>query len=227
MIKPLFHAKLNFQPVFNEVNVNFYQIYNAILTKFKWLLDLEGVNNYIEICAKYEEKGNYIIAIHLPSNEENIRMPFIVEAMQIFVKVDDKLKKCVSTKIKIESDELRNTLGKLKTGVGIAIVKSHRNLKDGEMIKQGNKLFNDFELYGGEYPFEDVLCVQVLKPLFDDEKITENKNTFNTNVTKYLKQREEKYLSKNILFKESWQKWFLFDGKFYKVGENGKADYID
>lgn len=207
----------------NENAINGYTN-KVILTKFKWSLNFEEWN-YIEICAEYKEKGNYIILIYV--HAEGVRSPFVVKAIQIFVKADDELKKCVSTKFNIESEEDKNYLGKFKRGVEFLFVKTSKKLNDGELIKEGNNFFALIELFRGEYSIKLIGCLHELYPLFDDEKIVENRNTFNKNVIKYLKQREIHNFSKNILFFKNWHKWFLYDGKYFMMGENGKAKEIN
>ena len=185
-IQPLFYANLNFEPIIeNGNNENPIISHNdkAILTKLKWSLNFEEWN-YIEICAEYKEKGNYIILIYV--HADGVRSSFAVKAIQIFVKVDDKLKKCASTKFNIESEEDKKALKKLKKVVKFMFVKTSKKLNDGEMIKDGNNFFALVKLFFGEYSSKFFGLFHVLYPLFDDGEINENRNNFNKNVTKYF-----------------------------------------
>jgi len=206
-------------------NDNFIKNDKAILTKFKWSLNLEGMN-YIEICAKFREKGNYIMAIFRRINT--------VKAINFFVKVDDNLEKCVTTEFNIKSAEERNTTSTFKELVRLVIVESFLKLNDGEMIKEGNKFYTEDLSFSRRYPTELVAYKYDLCPLFDDEsyefnedingEMFENRITFNKNVIKkYLNPRELKNLNKNILFNENWQKWFYYSKKYYMIGNDGKA----
>ncbi|CAK5088707.1 unnamed protein product [Meloidogyne enterolobii] len=194
-----------------------------------------GRFNYIEVCADYKEKSNYIIYIYV--DDEYLRINFykssIVKAVQIFVKVNEQLKKCVSTKFKVESVEEINTLGTFKKGLGLVIAKTSMDLNDGEVITEGTKFITYVDLFGGEYSAEDlVFVVYGLDPLFDDESyefetdidgtIIEKKKDFNKNVIKYLKQRELQKVSNTNLYND-WQKWFNYGRKYYMVGKGGKA----
>uniref|UniRef100_A0A1I8BS87 Uncharacterized protein n=1 Tax=Meloidogyne hapla TaxID=6305 RepID=A0A1I8BS87_MELHA len=229
-IMPLFHAKINFQPVkdMGEKDV-------SKLTKFEWFLNLEGNDSYIEICTEYKEKGSYIIALFI-TIEPDFRIGHASKALQFFIKVDKKLKKCISKTLKIESEEERNIFGELKKVINITIVKTLKNLTDGDIIKDEDKYFTEIQLFLGEYSPAFMIYCSGIKPLFDDEsyefvkdingKIIEKRISSNNLIKNYMQPRELHNMPKNIFLTGIWQKWFFYDGKYFMMFNDGKAEEI-
>uniref|UniRef100_A0A1I8BB66 Uncharacterized protein n=1 Tax=Meloidogyne hapla TaxID=6305 RepID=A0A1I8BB66_MELHA len=207
IIKSLFHNKLFIEP--KEVEEDIQEIK---LIKFEWLLDFKNQNNnFIKICIKFKNKGNYLI---------NITFDIInTKLLQFYFKINNESVNCISNEI-IEE----NNLIKLKEKIFIFY-----NI----LIENNEELdFNNFN----ESNNIDIILLNIteIEPLFNDgiyEFYMENNGNIKqkkNNIIKYLNKRELNKINKNkILPFIKSEMNVLIDGNYYKMNKNGKVEKLN
>uniref|UniRef100_A0A915P0S5 Galectin n=1 Tax=Meloidogyne floridensis TaxID=298350 RepID=A0A915P0S5_9BILA len=214
-IKPLFRLSVYFEPKKEIGNDN---IEKTNLIKINMILNNKK-ENFIKICIKFKEEGNYLIKLKCLNKQEY----FI-----FFVKVlENKNEKCISKIFEnMELEEIK-ILNLFKYGIEIYASKTKKNFKEEELFITGEMSYED------EISFEKGICFNSkLAPLIDNgnyffelnnegnilEKIKEIKN----NLINNLKLREIKKVCKNKfeeLIDEKQQFLFLFNDEYYKIND--------